>query len=101
MKHRFLLMTLGMLFEILLVLPAQAQQFVNILTGGASGVYYPMGVVLSQIFAKSDAGKHRCRLPRRRGEPRSFCIAVAAALQTVIPATLFTLAWTHSKEKER
>ena len=28
------------------------QQFVNILTGGQSGVYYPMGVALSQIFAK-------------------------------------------------
>ena len=29
------------------------QQFVNILTGGQSGVYYPMGVALSQIYAKS------------------------------------------------
>ncbi len=34
--------------------PALAQQqFVNILTGGQSGVYYPMGVALSQIYAKS------------------------------------------------
>lgn len=34
--------------------PAQAQtQFVNILTGGQSGVYYPLGVALSQIYAKS------------------------------------------------
>ncbi len=32
---------------------AQQQQFVNILTGGQSGVYYPMGVALSQIYAKS------------------------------------------------
>jgi TRAP transporter TAXI family solute receptor len=31
---------------------AQQQQFVNILTGGQSGVYYPMGVALSQIYAK-------------------------------------------------
>ncbi len=31
---------------------AQQQQFINILTGGQSGVYYPMGVALSQIFAK-------------------------------------------------
>ncbi len=29
------------------------QQFVNILTGGQSGVYYPMGVALSQIYAKA------------------------------------------------
>ena len=32
---------------------AQQQQFVNILTGGQSGVYYPLGVALSQIYAKS------------------------------------------------
>jgi TRAP transporter TAXI family solute receptor len=28
------------------------QQFVNVLTGGQSGVYYPVGVALSQIYAK-------------------------------------------------
>jgi TRAP transporter TAXI family solute receptor len=31
---------------------AQAQEFVNVLTGGTSGVYYPMGVALSQIYGK-------------------------------------------------
>ncbi len=30
----------------------QAQEFVNVLTGGTSGVYYPMGVALSQIYGK-------------------------------------------------
>jgi uncharacterized protein len=34
-------------------LPASAQQFVNILTGGTSGVYYPLGVALSQVYAKA------------------------------------------------
>ncbi|MFN3629829.1 MAG: TAXI family TRAP transporter solute-binding subunit [Casimicrobiaceae bacterium] len=37
------------------LLPAPAvaqQQFINILTGGQAGVYYPLGVALSQIFAK-------------------------------------------------
>ncbi|MDO9074508.1 MAG: TAXI family TRAP transporter solute-binding subunit [Rubrivivax sp.] len=34
------------------VAQAQQQQFVNVLTGGQSGVYYPLGVALSQIFAK-------------------------------------------------
>ncbi|MBI3701794.1 MAG: TAXI family TRAP transporter solute-binding subunit [Afipia sp.] len=29
---------------------AQAQQFINILTGGTSGVYYPMGVAIGKIF---------------------------------------------------
>lgn len=32
---------------------AQQQQFINILTGGQSGVYYPLGVALSQIYAKA------------------------------------------------
>lgn len=35
---------------------AQAQTFVNVLTGGTSGVYYPLGVALSQIYGKSIAG---------------------------------------------
>jgi hypothetical protein len=32
---------------------AQQQQFINVLTGGQSGVYYPLGVALSQIYAKA------------------------------------------------
>ena len=28
-------------------LPAQAQDFINVLTGGTSGVYYPLGVAIS------------------------------------------------------
>lgn len=32
-------------------LPASADQFVNILTGGTAGVYYPLGVALSKIYA--------------------------------------------------
>ncbi len=32
---------------------AQKQQFINVLTGGQSGVYYPIGVALSQVFAKA------------------------------------------------
>lgn len=31
---------------------AQKPQFINILTGGQSGVYYPLGVALSQIYTK-------------------------------------------------
>jgi uncharacterized protein len=34
--------------------PVQAQQqFINVLTGGTSGVYYPMGVALTQIYGKA------------------------------------------------
>jgi TRAP transporter TAXI family solute receptor len=29
------------------------QKFINILTGGQSGVYYPLGVALGQIYSKS------------------------------------------------
>ena len=32
------------------------QQFINVLTGGTSGVYYPMGVALSQIYSKAIPG---------------------------------------------
>ena len=34
--------------------PVQAQtKFINVLTGGTSGVYYPMGVALTQIYGKA------------------------------------------------
>jgi TRAP transporter TAXI family solute receptor len=33
--------------------PARAEQFINVLTGGTSGVYYPLGVSLSTIYAEN------------------------------------------------
>ena len=33
--------------------PATAQQFVNVLTGGTSGVYYPLGVALTNLLSKA------------------------------------------------
>lgn len=39
-----------------LPLAAQADQFVNILTGGTSGVYYPLGVALGKIYAEKIPG---------------------------------------------
>lgn len=35
---------------------AQSQQFINILTGGTSGVYYPMGVALAKIYTDKVQG---------------------------------------------
>lgn len=35
---------------------AQAQEFVNVLTGGTSGVYYPLGVALSEIYGEGIDG---------------------------------------------
>lgn len=37
-----------------LTLSAQAQQqFINVLTGGQAGIYYPLGVALGQIYSKA------------------------------------------------
>lgn len=35
---------------------AKAEQFINILTGGTSGVYYPIGVALSKVYGEGIAG---------------------------------------------
>ncbi|RWO23059.1 TAXI family TRAP transporter solute-binding subunit [Mesorhizobium sp.] len=35
---------------------AMAQEFINVLTGGTSGVYYPLGVALSEIYGKGIEG---------------------------------------------
>ncbi|RJE79432.1 TAXI family TRAP transporter solute-binding subunit [Paracoccus sp. JM45] len=35
---------------------AQAQDFINVLTGGTSGVYYPLGVAISEIYAEGIEG---------------------------------------------
>ncbi len=53
MKLRTLLATCAALS---VSLTANAQEFVNVLTGGTSGVYYPMGVALSQIYGKALPG---------------------------------------------
>lgn len=36
--------------------PAKAQEFINVLTGGTSGVYYPLGVALSEIYGQAIDG---------------------------------------------
>lgn len=35
---------------------ARAQDFINVLTGGTSGVYYPLGVALSKIYGEKIPG---------------------------------------------
>lgn len=35
---------------------AQAQQFINVLTGGTSGVYYPLGVAMGKIYGEKITG---------------------------------------------
>ncbi len=54
MKHTFLRAMLAIVSATLLVTAANAQQqYINVLTGGTSGVYYPLGVALSQIYGKA------------------------------------------------
>ncbi len=36
--------------------PAYAQDFINVLTGGTSGVYYPLGVALSNVYGEKIEG---------------------------------------------
>ncbi|MBL8503561.1 MAG: TAXI family TRAP transporter solute-binding subunit, partial [Rhodocyclaceae bacterium] len=52
-SHRTLL---ALAVGAIIALPVQAQQFINVLTGGTSGVYYPLGVSLSQIYGKALPG---------------------------------------------
>lgn len=53
--RKFLALTA--LSPILLGAPAAlAQDFINVLTGGTSGVYYPLGVALSEIYADGIEG---------------------------------------------
>lgn len=40
----------------LTAVPAQAQQFINVLTGGTAGVYYPLGVSLGKIYGEKIPG---------------------------------------------
>lgn len=56
MLKRLVLFVAATLLMTAIGLPAQAQEFINILTGGTSGVYYPLGVALSNIYAKSIPG---------------------------------------------
>ena len=37
---------------IVAAVPVRAETFINVLTGGTSGVYYPLGVALSQVFTE-------------------------------------------------
>ncbi|MEE7463618.1 C4-dicarboxylate ABC transporter [Methylobacterium fujisawaense] len=49
-------LTLGASAFLSLALPACADDFIAILTGGTSGVYYPMGVALSKVFTEKLPG---------------------------------------------
>lgn len=57
MRLRSLAVAIAAALTISATLTARAaDDFINILTGGTSGVYYPMGVALSKIYAEKIAG---------------------------------------------
>ncbi len=45
-----------------------AETYVNVLTGGTSGVYYPLGVALANVDRQATCprSRRRCRRPRHR-----------------------------------
>lgn len=47
-----LIATAALTATVVAPLSANAATFINVLTGGTSGVYYPLGVALSEIYAK-------------------------------------------------
>ncbi|MGE0502759.1 MAG: TAXI family TRAP transporter solute-binding subunit [Rhizobiaceae bacterium] len=49
-------LVLGAVALTLAVVPAKAQEFINVLTGGTSGVYYPLGVALAKIYGEKIEG---------------------------------------------
>jgi len=56
MTHDLTRRTLLLSSTLALATRAQAAEFVNVLTGGASGVYYPMGVAFSQVLGQALPG---------------------------------------------
>lgn len=55
-QFRFAAAAVAALAAVSSVAPARADGFVNVLTGGTSGVYYPLGVALSQIYGEGLPG---------------------------------------------
>src|SRR5882757_7191581 len=55
MKSRFV--AAAVVYSVVLAAPAaHAQQFINVLTGGTSGVYYPLGVAIGKIYSDKIPG---------------------------------------------
>ncbi|PDQ18154.1 C4-dicarboxylate ABC transporter [Mesorhizobium sanjuanii] len=55
-NFRTKLVAVGMMACALGAGEARADEFINVLTGGTSGVYYPLGVALSEIYGKNIPG---------------------------------------------
>lgn len=51
-RRHLWLATAGAGYTLVGLRPARAAEFINILTGGTSGVYYPLGVAMSKLFTE-------------------------------------------------
>lgn len=52
MRKSFVALVAALVAVVFAAGQAQAQQYINILTGGTGGVYYPLGVALANVYAK-------------------------------------------------
>lgn len=77
---------------------AQQQQFINVLTGGQSGVYYPLGVALSQIFSKDvPNARSTAQVTRASAENLNLLQAGRGELGLTL-ADALSDAWTGNEE---
>ena len=49
---------LGLLLSLAVAAPAPAAQYINVLTGGTSGIYYPLGVALTSALSEALPNAH-------------------------------------------
>lgn len=56
LRHRAAIGAFALAFAASAPVAAKAQDFINVLTGGTSGVYYPLGVALSEIYGEGIEG---------------------------------------------
>ncbi|MAK56604.1 MAG: C4-dicarboxylate ABC transporter [Pusillimonas sp.] len=77
---------------------AQKPQFINVLTGGQSGVYYPLGVALSQIYAQEiPNAKATAQVTKASAENMNLLQAGRGELAFALADTVSD-AWNGSKE---
>ncbi|RII83930.1 TAXI family TRAP transporter solute-binding subunit [Neopusillimonas maritima] len=77
---------------------AQTPQFINVLTGGQSGVYYPLGVALSQIYAQEiPNAKATAQVTKASAENMNLLQAGRGELAFALADTV-SEAWNGSKE---
>jgi len=60
---------------------AGAQQFINVLTGGTSGVYYPLGVAIAKIYSNGIPGV-KTQVQATKASSRIWCCCSRAAARS-------------------